>query len=422
MVQEANIEIGNDSYLIIVYGKDKDKVKAKTYDTQIKKSTTNLLNTVLKSNIATVGLAGLTSSIGQNIAGKVLPRAVLGRITSSVYDIMADGKVNKAEVAEDFIGSCTNAIDNVATDMGLPTPSSIYSAIMPYGSGVISKDFSKFLSKKMDAETKQEELQENQGELNVLKLKIVTTDNESWPIDIPTRKTEAGFEIATAISTSNKTKSFSVLLTTNTRSGTDMYQLKNQLEELKNLKEPFDIYINDKDVYHQYKWRNCVFSSLDFSLQGKNALQCDMEIVEIPEWNVEFVKLENYTSTSGTAGNSGASGASSGSKVGSNVKSGIQKASSSVANQAKTSGKAGTQKIYPADRQADDFLKRKYQIAKSSKKITDVPAYLADECKKMGYPYDRSDCARFIQQGWLDGNQAYTASERAKIKEINKRK
>lgn len=412
MVQEASVEISNDSYLIIVYGKDKDKVKAKPYDTKIKKSSTNLLNTVLKSNIATVGLAGLTSSIGQNIAGKVLPRSVLGRITSSVYDIMADGKITKAEVAEDFIGSCTNAIDNVATDMGLPTPSSLYSALMPYGSGVISKDFSKFLSKRMDGETKEQEIQENQGELTVLKLKIVTSDSESWPIDIPTRKTEAGFEIATAISTSNKTKSFSVLLTTNTRKGTDMYQLKNQLEELKNLKEPFDIYINDKDVYHQYKWRNCIFSSLDFSLQGKNALQCDMGIVEIPEWNVEFVKLENYTSASGTAGGG----------AGGNIKSGVKKATSSVAGQAKTSGKAGTQKIYPADRQADDFLKRKYAIAKSDKKITDISSYLAKECKNMGYPYDKSDIQRFINQGWLDGNQSYTADERAKIKEINKRK
>ena len=54
---------------------------------------------------------------------------------------MSDGKISVREVAEDFIGSCTNAIDNVATDMGLPTPSSLYTALMPGGTGVISKDF-----------------------------------------------------------------------------------------------------------------------------------------------------------------------------------------------------------------------------------------------------------------------------------------
>lgn len=408
MAQDTNIEISNDSYLIIVYGKDRDKVKAKTYDTKIKKSSTNLLNTVLKSNIATTALAGLTSSIGQNIAGKVLSRATLGRITSSVYDIMADGKINKAEVAEDFIGSCTNAIDNVATDMGLPTPSSLYTTLMPYGSGVISKDFSSFLAKRMDEETKEEEDLKNQGEITVLKLKIVTSDSESHPIDVPTRKTESGFEIATAISTGNKTKSFSVLLTTNKSTGTDMYQIKNQLEELKNLKDTFDIYINDKDVFHQYKWRNCIFSSLDFSTQGKNAMQCDMSIVEIPEWDVEFVKLENYTPSSGSTVGSGKG-----------AKSGIKSNKSNTRNNAKTSGKKGQQRIYPAERQADNFLKRKYDIAKSQK-VTDIPAYLAKECKKIGYPYTKEDCKRFMEQGWLDRKQAYTASERKAIKKANK--
>ena len=155
MVQEVS-EITPDAYLMIVYGKDKDTIKVKQYDVKVKKSSKNLLDTPLKSNIATVALAGLTSSIGQNIAGKALSNATLGRINSSIYDIMSDGKISVPEVAEDFIGSCTNAIDNVATDMGLPTPSSLYTALMPGGTGVISKDLANLLGKKMDAENKQE--------------------------------------------------------------------------------------------------------------------------------------------------------------------------------------------------------------------------------------------------------------------------
>ena len=134
-----------------------------------------------------MALAGLTSSIGQNIAGKALSNATLGRINSSIYDIMSDGKISVPEVAEDFIGSCTNAIDNVATDMGLPTPSSLYTALMPGGTGVISKDFANLLGKKMDAENKQEEEKLNEGEYTVLKFKIVTGDKENWSMDIPTR-------------------------------------------------------------------------------------------------------------------------------------------------------------------------------------------------------------------------------------------
>ena len=85
MVQEVS-EITPDAYLMIVYGKDKDTIKVKQYDVKVKKSSKNLLDTPLKSNIATVALAGLTSSIGQNIAGKALSNATLGRINSSIYD------------------------------------------------------------------------------------------------------------------------------------------------------------------------------------------------------------------------------------------------------------------------------------------------------------------------------------------------
>ena len=138
MVQDANVELENDAYLMIVYGEERDKVSVKPYNVKVAKSSRNLLNTVLKSNIATVALAGFTSKIGQNIAGKALSTATLGRINSSVYDIMSDGKINVAEVAEDFIGSCTNSIDNVATDLCFPTPYSLYTALMQSGFDVIS--------------------------------------------------------------------------------------------------------------------------------------------------------------------------------------------------------------------------------------------------------------------------------------------
>ena len=77
MVQTANVELENDAYLMIVYGQDRDKVQVKPYNVKVAKSSRNLLNTVLKSNIATVALAGFTSKIGQNIAGKALFKIIL---------------------------------------------------------------------------------------------------------------------------------------------------------------------------------------------------------------------------------------------------------------------------------------------------------------------------------------------------------
>lgn len=372
MVQEAQITIDNDSYLIIVYGKDKNKVKAREYDVKVAEASKNLLNTALKSTVAKVALAGLTSPIAQNIAGKALSNATLGRINSSLYDIMADGKITKAEVAEDFIGSCTNTIDNMATDMGLPTPSALYGAIMPSGTGVISKDIVNLFSKKSDKENKEQEAKLNQGDITVLKFKIVTNDSESWAMDIPTRKTEAGFEIATAISNNNKTKNFDVILNTNSRKGTDMYQLKNQLEEIRNKKEPFDIYINDKDVLHQYKMTNCLFSGLDFETQGKNTLKCSMAIVEIPEWNVDFVKLEKTTSTTP--------------KSSSKTKSGIKVNKSSVVNAVKTATKTSTGKAFLKDQQEIDWFKRQIALGKDN-------AFISQKLKGMGLNFSEKDVA-----------------------------
>ena len=367
MVQEVS-EITPDAYLMIVYGKDKDTIKVKQYDVKVKKSSKNLLDTPLKSNIATVALAGLTSSIGQNIAGKALSNATLGRINSSIYDIMSDGKISVPEVAEDFIGSCTNAIDNVATDMGLPTPSSLYTALMPGGTGVISKDFANLLGKKMDAENKQEEEKLNEGEYTVLKFKIVTGDKENWSMDIPTRKTEKGFEIATAINNHNKTKDFEVLLCTNDKAGTDMYQIKNQLEELRSQKVPFDVYVNDKDVYNQYKLSNCLFSSLDFNPNGKNALNCSMSVVEIPEWDVEIVKLDSSYKGKYSVSNNAQSSNNA------NKKAGVAKVAKSATSIAKTATNKISNQQTPSKSVSKDIEKYVKSLANNGKNSKEIQA------------------------------------------------
>ena len=367
MVQEVS-EITPDAYLMIVYGKDKDTIKVKQYDVKVKKSSKNLLDTPLKSNIATVALAGLTSSIGQNIAGKALSNATLGRINSSIYDIMSDGKISVPEVAEDFIGSCTNAIDNVATDMGLPTPSSLYTALMPDGTGVISKDFANLLGKKMDAENKQEEEKLNEGEYTVLKFKIVTGDKENWSMDIPTRKTEKGFEIATAINNHNKTKDFEVLLCTNDKAGTDMYQIKNQLEELRSQKVPFDVYVNDKDVYNQYKLSNCLFSSLDFNPNGKNALNCSMSVVEIPEWDVEIVKLDSSYKGKYSVSNNAQSSNNA------NKKAGVAKVVKSATSIAKTATNKISNQQTPSKSVSKDIEKYVKSLANNGKNSKEIQA------------------------------------------------
>lgn len=387
MVQESNIELQPDAYLTIVYGKDKDKIKMKQYDVKVKNSSKNLLDTPLKSNIATTVLAGLTSAVGQNIAGKALSNATLGRINSSIYDIMSDGKISVFEVAEDFIGSCTNTIDNIATDMGLPTPSSLYTALMPTGSGVISKDFANLLAKKMDGENKQANKNKNSKTITALKFKIVTSDKETWSMDIPTRKTEKGFEIATSITNHNKVKDFDVLLCTDSKAGTDMYELKSKLEQIREDKIPFDVYIADKDVSGQYKLTNCLFSSLDFTPNGKNTLNCSMSVVEVPEWDVQIVKLDStYKGKYSTANNSQAGSG--------NKKSGISKVAKSASSVAKTASNTVSNQKKPTK-----ITPEINKWIKSMSKKGDSIDTILKQCQKRGVTIDRNGVVMIISQG-----------------------
>lgn len=82
-----------------------------------------------------------------------------------------------------------------------------------------------------------------------------------------------------------------------------------------------------------------------------------MSVVEVPEWTLEYVKLENYAQK-----NSGKAGTA---KNG-NVKSGIKKSTNSVKSQAQTATKTNQNRIYPASRQADEFLRRQYKLGKSA--------------------------------------------------------
>lgn len=391
MVEEATINLDNKAYLTIVYGSARGKIKITPYKTDVKKSSINLLNTPLKSNIATVALAGITSSIGQNIAGKKLSNATLGRINSSIYDIMSDGKISTKEVAEDFIGSCTNSLDNMFTDLGYFTPSALYTALMPFGTGVISKDFANLLGKVMDKENKKGNEKVNAQTYDILQLPIVTSDKETWAIDIPTRKTEKGFEIATSISNHNKAKDFEVLLCSDKSNTITMYDLKNTLNQIRDMQEPFDIYIADNDIQEHYTLKNCLFSNLDFAPNGRNSLNCSMSVVQIPEWDIQIVKLDSsYKGKYSTANNTkvGKAGSSSSKKAG----------ISKVAKTAESVVKTAESKVVNPKKLTKITPEVKNWIKSMSKKGNSIETILK-QCQKRGVTTDRNHVVMILSEG-----------------------
>jgi len=298
--------ITNDAWLILVY-KDFDTILVSDYKEADKVDTSNIVDTALKTSASKTSLwtkvknavtgdpvrlisAGLSSSIAQSMISKSgLPSALVGRIQSSVYDIIADGKVSNTEVANDFIGSCVNELDSVAIGMGFPTPDALYSAIKPNGAGVNSGDFvNKFevIAKEIEADKLKQKNKVAQ-DLTVIKFMLCTDDSETWASELPSRKTQNGFDIIDAIENSNKTKDFTVSIMNNEAKGVDIYAVKNAMEGIRDGKIPFDIYVNDPFQKKQLAWKYCFFTNVAWTFEGTNTLNCTMGITKIPQYTVE---------------------------------------------------------------------------------------------------------------------------------------
>ena len=299
-------KITNDSYLIIVYRDFEDILvsyfpikdaedTAKAMDNAASKTKTSTGQKLLKL----VG-AGATSSIAQSMASKIsLPNSVKGRIQSSLYDIVADGKISKLEVAEDFIGSCTNELDSTAIAMGFPTSQALYEAIGPDGAGVISKDFLKQFQKKAEIVEGEKLAQRNKvaQDISVLKFKLITGDSESWSFGLPSRKTEKGFNIVDAIERENTTRDFQIAIVQGDYSGiTDMYVAKILVEYVADQQIPFDVYVNDANNNYTEILKHCFFSGITWETEGVNCLNASINITQIPEYEVKTATVDGRTS------------------------------------------------------------------------------------------------------------------------------
>lgn len=306
------INITNDSYLIIVYRDFEDTLvldfpvkdvedTAKVIDNASTKAKTSTGQKLLK-----LLSAGATSSIAQSMVSKIsLPNSVKGRIQSSLYDIVADGKISKLEVAEDFIGSCTNELDSTAIAMGFPTSQALYEAIGPDGAGVISQDFLKQFQKKSEIVAGEKLAQRNKvaQDISVLKFKLITGDSESWNFGLPSRKTEKGFNIVDAIERENTTRDFQISIIQGDYSGiTDMYVAKSTVEYVADKQIPFDVYVNDANNNYTEILTHCFFSGITWETEGVNCLNASINITKIPEYEVKTETVEGKTS-GGTVNN-----------------------------------------------------------------------------------------------------------------------
>lgn len=313
-----SISIGNDSYIVIVANKGDAQVKVADYPADTSSNLASIMggNSVLSSTLRVLD-AGWNSDIARSLLSNTsIPTATLGRITSSVSDIMTTGRPTAQAVWEDTVNSLTNSIDEVAIDMGFPSLTALSNAINPSGSPLSPSNIAKFgnslknklAGKSAIGENKINDANALNGDSTsnviIVKLPLCTSDKETWSSSLPSKKTENGFDIVTSVQNDNLAKDFTVLVNDKTIAGSNMYATRDLLYDIWQRKYTFDVYVCDSDIRENRVYEHCMFQNVTLATTGQNSLTIDLSIIKIPEWNVKVQKLDKSQVQNGSSSSS----------------------------------------------------------------------------------------------------------------------
>lgn len=313
-----SISIGNDSYIVIVANKGDAQVKVADYPADTSSNLASIMggNSVLSSTLRVLD-AGWNSDIARSLLSNTsIPTATLGRITSSVSDIMTTGRPTAQAVWEDTVNSLTNSIDEVAIDMGFPSLTALSNAINPSGSPLSPSNIAKFgnslknklAGKSAIGENKINDANALNGDSTsnviIVKLPLCTSDKETWSSSLPSKKTENGFDIVTSVQNDNLAKDFTVLVNDKTIAGSNMYATRDLLYDIWQRKYTFDVYVCDSDIRENRVYEHCMFQNVTLATTGQNSLTIDLSIIKIPEWTVKVQKLDKSQVQNGSSSSS----------------------------------------------------------------------------------------------------------------------
>ena len=301
-----SISIGNDSYIVIVANKGEQQVKVADYPMDVRANMANIMSgsNPLGSTLRVMD-AGWNSDIARSLlSNSSIPTPVIGRITSSISDIISTGRLTSTAVWEDAWGSITNSIDEVAIDMGFPSATALSNAINPNSPPLSAKNVAKFGNALKNKLTKKQSIGEQKindsdisigeglSEAIIVRLPLCTSDKETWTSSLPSKKTEQGFDIVTSVQNDNLEKDFTVLINDKTIVGLNMYATRDLLYNIWQDKYTFDVYVCDADIRENRVYEHCMFSSVSLSTEGKNSLTVDLSITKIPEWKIKMQKID----------------------------------------------------------------------------------------------------------------------------------
>ena len=198
-----SISIGNDSYIVIVANKGEQQVKVADYPMDVRANMANIMSgsNPLGSTLRVMD-AGWNSDIARSLlSNSSIPTPVIGRITSSISDIISTGRLTSTAVWEDAWGSITNSIDEVAIDMGFPSATALSNAINPNSPPLSAKNIAKFGNALKNKLTKKQNIGEQKindsdisigeglSEAIIVVLPLCRIEKKTWTSSLPSNKT-----------------------------------------------------------------------------------------------------------------------------------------------------------------------------------------------------------------------------------------
>jgi len=293
-------------YIIIKHKNAKPALVVAEYDKDTVSKFASTINEQLAANNVPTEASKQTNTFFKLMSNKA-PFNKIGGISKAIEDIVKSGRIENTIAQSLFLRYATTPLRGVCSIAGYPSFTDLYDRIKFGGTALTLAEREEFI--KALEEASQEEyknisinLNENKFEkiraVNGLPITNIETVDDTYESEIPLKRVEKGFDIATYLYNKNESYSFTGFITDVTRAdGTvsNVESVKQELIDIRNSKISFDVEFAEEIQNSTGKARqrpeliDCFFSSISFSRSNKavNGYKVSFSLLPIKEGVVE---------------------------------------------------------------------------------------------------------------------------------------
>lgn len=249
------------------------------------------------------------------IIGNTAPPNKYGDITRAMISSSTEKKFPSLRVESAALKYLTPTFRDMATSLGYASFNEFYARIRSGGSGLLNEAKDILNSAKDSGAKRVDEanLEANKklnafNEGNDLYINVVTDYEESYKTEVPLKRVEGGFDVASYVYNPNEEYSFSGFITdvrdVNGNILVTTQDIKNELKRIRETKTTFNMQNTETEEFIE----ECLFTSLSFkqTSNGINGYDVSFSVIPIKKGEVQTVqtlfKATNIGSKAGAGG------------------------------------------------------------------------------------------------------------------------